>query len=187
MLNGAGKCEFLSTIGSEYTHLVGEQKNSDFDGFITDEFGISLGLSCFFNEKPLGIHLRTIFQVPIKGEMDFHDIDGYVFSSGTEKAETVILGRSVIGPVYKLRLSPKATFFWSIGLGLRAYEIIYRGDENKYNIYILHTSLSSDLGYNYNFHKSSFLQFGVNFDYNSTPLIGTDLIISPFIGLGVKY
>lgn len=91
----------------------------------------------------------------------------------------------MIGPMYRLQLSPRTNFFLNIGLGLRAYETIYQSNEN--NIYLLYTSLSSDIGFNHNINKTMFLQFGINFDYDSTAYTGSELIIGPFLGLGVKY
>lgn len=74
--------------------------------------------------------------------------------------------------------------YLSIGPELRLFEILF---ESGLLEYAIHIGLGADIGFKHNFNERSFFQVGLNTDLQSRETIGTDLIISPYMGIGFIY
>lgn len=188
VVGASGTIESWSTFGGEYTHLVGEQENAQFDGLIQDEYGAYLGYAGFPCEKSLGLYLRGIIQVPIKGEMRFgEDFPDFIHEVGNTESETKILGRMMAGPIYRKKVGSIYDLYFAIGPELRLFEMISTNSSGSEYLYLYYLGIGLDLGYKHNLSNFLFMQIGINADYKARAHTGADIIISPYLGFGFQY
>lgn len=188
-VDASGTIESWSPLGGEYTHLVGHQENAQLDGLIQDEYGVYLGYSNFVNGSSFGVHIRNIIQVPFRGELKFREAysSTEIYVDGTESNDTKLLGRMMVGPIYRKSMGPKDDIYFSLGPELRLYEMITTNSFGSHYIYLFYLGVGLDLGYKHDMSNFSFIQIGINADYTARAHTGTDIIISPYLGIGFQY
>jgi len=188
-IGASGSIESWSTLGGEYTHLVGSQRNAGFDGLIQNEYGVYLGYSGFVNDSSIGIYIRNIIQIPFRGELRFREAysSSVMYVEVPQSSDTKILGRIMVGPIIRNNINQNNDIYLSIGPELMLYEQIYSNSFGTEYIYLFYVGVGLDLGFKHNFSEISFIQIGLNTDYKSRANTGTKLIVSPYMGIGFNY
>jgi len=185
-LFASGAVESWSAIGGEYTHFYGSEHRDSYYT-VQDEYGMYLGYAGFVNDNSFGLYMRNIIQVPIEGkwELGNDSSDIYIDLDEFDEGDCRILGRMMIGPIFRYSIGSKTDAYLSIGPELRLFEIFFESGRVEYAIHIGFGG--ADLGLKHNFNEMSFLQIGLNAGLQPGERIGTDLIVSPYMGIGFIY
>ena len=180
----SGKAVSWSAIGSEYSYFIGEQNIEDNLYNIQNNYGVYFEYSSFLNENPIGLHIRSMIQLPIERNIETGDCSDSAFGFNNHCGDTIVQGSMMIGAIYRNPIGTKNNVYFSIYPELRLFGSFI----SKEDFYILtYITIGSDIGFMRNLSENFFSQAGFNIGYNFHNNMGTKLIASPYMGFGLIY